>query len=98
MIGLFFLITTLILVFAQIIQPHPQDIYTFYHWMQLAFERGIFHIYQWTPEEVLSRYQDFSPNYPPFIFSLYPVAYVLHHLNLWPNWPSVGANLFFRSR
>ncbi len=85
-----------ILFLAEIIQPHPQDLHTFYIWMQLAFERGIFHIYEWTPEEVLTRFQEFSPNYPPFIFSLYPLAWLLHHFDSWPIWPSIYANLFFR--
>jgi Gpi18-like mannosyltransferase len=96
MILIALVLSAAILFLAQIVQPHPQDVHTFYIWMQLAFERGIFHIYEWTPEEVLLRFKDFSPNYPPFIFSLYPLAWVLHHFNLWPSWPSVGANLFFR--
>ena len=86
----------LLLFFAEIIQPHPQDLHTMYTWMNLAFERGIFQIYQWTPQEVLSRFQEFSPNYPPLIFSLYPFAWLLNQLHLWPSWPSAGANLFFR--
>jgi len=85
-----------IIFVAQLILPSPQDIHTFYTWYQLAFERGIFHIYDWTSQEVLIRYQEFSPNYPPFIFSLYPFAALLKSFGLWPSWPSVGANLFFR--
>jgi len=62
----------------------------------MAQERGLLHVYDWSAEEALQRYQDFAPNYPPFIFILYPFAYLLMKLQCWPSWPSFGANLFFR--
>ncbi len=96
MIALVISVSVAVLVVAQIVQPHPQDVHTFYIWFQLAFDRGIFHIYDWTAQEVLLRFQEFSPNYPPFIFSLYPLAALLNQFHMWPSWPSVGANLFFR--
>lgn len=92
----FYILSVFILLGAQWILPMPQDIHTFYVWMQLGFEKGILQIYQWSPAEVLEKHQEFSVNYPPLILFLYPFAWILHWLSVWPEWPSPFANLFFR--
>lgn len=96
MSGIVFVLGFLTLLGAQRLLPTPQDIHTFYVWMEMGFERGIFHIYQWTPAEVLSRFQEFSVNYPPLVLFLYPAAWILKSFGWWPSWPSPWANIFFR--
>jgi uncharacterized membrane protein len=98
LIGAVILAHLLILPVAEILLPTPRDIYYQYVWMDMIQERGLGQIYSWTDQEVSQRHGPiYNVNYPPLLLLAYsPGVGALAAWGLWPAWPSLWINLYFR--
>jgi len=83
---------------AQLILPTPQDVRFDLNWLEMAAERGVLQVYSWPDEEFQGRHPgEYNANYPPLFFWIYYPGYRLAIArDVWPAWPSVWINVFFR--